>query len=237
MAIRFSVPSWMSPVRTRCPAPHLRHLVRQRGNALYPFHLHPPPEAFYWLTILFTFALRTARGDLVAEKLGVGYLVTGLIVVGVVAALGLAWRAGLDAVLGATVTSAVFLGAILAVVIYLAVTHKDRIDAPPAPSPIEKKGRAAIVQAVVVVAVLVGVGVTGYYLRSSQLQKQAAASASPDRPLGDLSAFRTIATDMLGFVRSGVTSLRGGAYSAPTNAPSSAKVDSCALESVVKASS
>ncbi|MEL4395648.1 hypothetical protein AAEH73_21800, partial [Shewanella algae] len=30
-------------------------------------------EAFYWLTILFTFALGTAAGDLVAEKFEVGY--------------------------------------------------------------------------------------------------------------------------------------------------------------------
>src|SRR3954447_23893140 len=31
-------------------------------------------EGFYWLAILFTFALGTAAGDLTAEKLGVGYL-------------------------------------------------------------------------------------------------------------------------------------------------------------------
>ena len=30
-------------------------------------------EAFYWLAILFTFALGTAAGDLIAEKLGLGY--------------------------------------------------------------------------------------------------------------------------------------------------------------------
>ena len=33
----------------------------------------PRREAFYWLAILFTFALGTAAGDLVAEKLNVGY--------------------------------------------------------------------------------------------------------------------------------------------------------------------
>jgi uncharacterized membrane-anchored protein len=37
-------------------------------------------EAFYWLAILFTFALGTASGDLFAEGLGLGYLVTGLLV-------------------------------------------------------------------------------------------------------------------------------------------------------------
>ena len=33
-----------------------------------------PREAFYWLAILFTFALGTASGDLIAEKFKVGYL-------------------------------------------------------------------------------------------------------------------------------------------------------------------
>jgi uncharacterized membrane-anchored protein len=33
-------------------------------------------EAFYWLAILFTFALGTAAGDLAAERLGLGYAVS-----------------------------------------------------------------------------------------------------------------------------------------------------------------
>ncbi|WP_299820941.1 hypothetical protein [uncultured Jannaschia sp.] len=36
-------------------------------------------EAFYWLAILFTFALGTAAGDLVAEQFGLGYLGTGIL--------------------------------------------------------------------------------------------------------------------------------------------------------------
>ena len=32
----------------------------------------PPREGFYWLAILFTFALGTAAGDLMAERLGLG---------------------------------------------------------------------------------------------------------------------------------------------------------------------
>jgi uncharacterized membrane-anchored protein len=36
-------------------------------------------EAFYWLTVLFTFALGTAAGDLTAEKLAVGYWKSALI--------------------------------------------------------------------------------------------------------------------------------------------------------------
>lgn len=35
-------------------------------------------EGFYWLAILFTFALGTAAGDLLAEGLGLGYLQAGL---------------------------------------------------------------------------------------------------------------------------------------------------------------
>ena len=57
-------------------------------------------EAFYWLAILFTFALGTASGDLMAESLGLGYLVTGLIVLAIVAVTAVAWRLGLDSVLG-----------------------------------------------------------------------------------------------------------------------------------------
>jgi uncharacterized membrane-anchored protein len=56
-------------------------------------------EAFYWLAILFTFALGTAAGDLMAEGLGLGYLVTGLIVTGVIVTTAAAWRLGLNEIL------------------------------------------------------------------------------------------------------------------------------------------
>lgn len=36
-------------------------------------------EAFYWLAILFTFALGTAAGDLVAEQFALGYLAAGVL--------------------------------------------------------------------------------------------------------------------------------------------------------------
>ena len=36
-------------------------------------------EAFYWLAILFTFALGTGAGDLVAEHYGLGYMATGIL--------------------------------------------------------------------------------------------------------------------------------------------------------------
>jgi uncharacterized membrane-anchored protein len=56
-------------------------------------------EAFYWLAILFTFALGTATGDLMAEVLGLGYLVTGTIVAALVVVMAVAWRLGLHPVL------------------------------------------------------------------------------------------------------------------------------------------
>jgi len=42
-------------------------------------------EAFYWLTILFTFALGTSAGDLISEKLAFGYLPTVGIFAGAIA--------------------------------------------------------------------------------------------------------------------------------------------------------
>jgi uncharacterized membrane-anchored protein len=114
-------------------------------------------EAFYWLAILFTFALGTAAGDLIAESFGLGYLLSIGIFAGAIALTALAhYRFKLPPVLafwiayiltrplGASIgdylssahsdggvglgtvgTSAVFLIAILATVIYLSVTKKD----------------------------------------------------------------------------------------------------------------
>jgi len=42
-------------------------------------------EGFYWLAILLTFALGTAAGDLVAEKLNLGYVVSLLLFGGLIA--------------------------------------------------------------------------------------------------------------------------------------------------------
>ena len=57
-------------------------------------------EAFYWLAILFTFALGTAAGDLLAEKSGVGYLVSLLVFAALIAVVAIAhFRFKLDAIL------------------------------------------------------------------------------------------------------------------------------------------
>lgn len=50
-------------------------------------------EAFYWLAILFTFALGTAAGDLAAEGLGLGYLQAGLMYGAIICATAFAYYA------------------------------------------------------------------------------------------------------------------------------------------------
>ncbi|MDX6618788.1 MAG: hypothetical protein QOK36_1174 [Gaiellales bacterium] len=114
-------------------------------------------EAFYWLTVLFTFALGTAAGDLAAERLALGYFLSAVMFAGIIGLVTLAhYRFNLGAVtafwlayiltrplgaslgdflsqarssgglgLGTTVTSLIFLAAIVAVVAYLSVTRKD----------------------------------------------------------------------------------------------------------------
>lgn len=56
-------------------------------------------EAFYWLAVLFTFALGTAAGDLMAEALGLGYATTGIIIAIIVLLFAAAWRLRLNAIL------------------------------------------------------------------------------------------------------------------------------------------
>ena len=48
-------------------------------------------EAFYWLAVLFTFALGTAAGDLFAERYGLGYFVSLLIFAGMIALVAVAY--------------------------------------------------------------------------------------------------------------------------------------------------
>ena len=114
-------------------------------------------EGFYWLTILFTFALGTASGDLLAEGLNIGYWQSALVFGGAIGLVAVAhFKLGLNAIvafwiayiltrplgaslgdylsqkkadgglgLGTTITSAIFLSAILGVVVYLAKTRRD----------------------------------------------------------------------------------------------------------------
>lgn len=123
-------------------------------------------EAFYWIAILFTFALGTAAGDLIGEQYNVGYGMSVLLYSGIITVIGLLyWKAHLNAVfafwaayvltrplgasigdllsqprkvveeggqpglgLGTTVTSFVFLAAILAVVVVMSRQQRRAID-------------------------------------------------------------------------------------------------------------
>ena len=49
-------------------------------------------EAFYWTTILFTFALGTASGDLVAEHLNLGYWKSALMFGAIIGVITFAWK-------------------------------------------------------------------------------------------------------------------------------------------------
>lgn len=166
-------------------------------------------EIFYWLTILFTFALGTAAGDLMAESLGLGYLVTGIIVCAVIASVSVAWKLKLDPVLafwivyimtrplgaslgdylsqpqkygglglGATVTSVLFILAILLTVVFLSVTKRDLIPATSTNTTTNTKPVTVFRQVAVVVCVLALASVTGYYWRHTKLLDEANTSIS-----------------------------------------------------------
>ena len=57
-------------------------------------------ELFYWAAILFTFSLGTSAGDLIGEKLGLGYAWSVVLFLALIAAVCAAWRfLKIDAVL------------------------------------------------------------------------------------------------------------------------------------------
>ncbi|MEU2930771.1 hypothetical protein ABZ636_38055 [Streptomyces sp. NPDC007251] len=56
-------------------------------------------ESFYWLAVLFTFALGTAAGDLVSERMDLGYWLSAVLFAAAIAAVAIAhFTLGLDAV-------------------------------------------------------------------------------------------------------------------------------------------
>ncbi len=56
-------------------------------------------ELFYWAAILFTFSLGTSAGDLLSERLGLGYALSGLMFAAGIAVVFAAYRMGLNSVL------------------------------------------------------------------------------------------------------------------------------------------
>jgi len=59
----------------------------------------PPREFFYWATVLATFALGTAAGDLTATTMHLGYLDSGVLFAVAIAVPAVAWRLGLNPIL------------------------------------------------------------------------------------------------------------------------------------------
>ena len=139
----------------------------EKTLSIHSIHSHKR-EAFYWTAILFTFALGTAAGDLIAEKYSLGYFKSLLLFAGLILVVAIAhlrfrlnailafwvayvltrplgasigdllsqprklapgqdpegFQAGLG--LGTTVTSVIFLAAILAVVLYMTNEQRRR---------------------------------------------------------------------------------------------------------------
>jgi uncharacterized membrane-anchored protein len=208
-------------------------------------------EAFYWTAVLFSFALGTATGDLMAEVLGLGYLTTGLIVLGLIAVTAVSWRFKLNPILsfwiiyiltrplgasigdylsqpksngglalGTTVTSAIFLVGILAIVGYLSVSKADvsKVAAGSVDADLDAAEKGGLWQTVAVVALVLVGGGLGYNARKASLLKvdaietaatptastvAGAPAAAVVSKLGDLTAFRTITQDTLAKLTAG----------------------------------
>ncbi|MDB4978954.1 MAG: hypothetical protein JWM56_1140 [Candidatus Peribacteria bacterium] len=165
-------------------------------------------ESFYWLAILFTFALGTASGDLMAEGLGLGYLVTGIIVASLIAFFAAGWKLGVHSVLsfwliyiltrplGASIGDLLSqpgshgglgLGATMTSIIFcggifLIVTYlsitKRDAIASTAGHTDEAKEKGGVWQTAVVLSLLIIAGGIGYHIRQAALQTPAHATAS-----------------------------------------------------------
>lgn len=153
----------------------------------------------FWIAYILTRPLGASIGDFLAQPKSAG-------------GLGL----------GVTITSVIFLTAILATVAYLSIRKPDVIPVPD--DPMERAAldepetaphhhlqsrRSAMIQTVVVIALFVIAGSTFYVVRSNQLNSAAALSASqvqgdfPAAPLGDVSQFVVITQDTLTYVQGG----------------------------------
>jgi len=185
-------------------------------------------EGFYWLTILFTFALGTAVGDLYSEKLGLGYLPTGIIVASIIVCVFLVYKLfKLDAVLafwaayiftrplgaslgdflsqpskygglglGATITSMIFLSAILGIIIFLVIT---KCDIKPKNEVVEaqqiKEGNKNVLkQTIAVLCVFLVVGLSSYFYFNNRISQQTDSSQTTLKGL--VTDFITIENDI-----------------------------------------
>lgn len=220
-------------------------------------------EVFYWFTILFTFALGTAVGDLYSEQLGFGYLNTGIGVVIIIALVFLAYKfVKLDGILafwiayiltrplgaslgdylsqpkvngglglGTTVTSVIFLIAILAIIVFLSIskidTNAESVIAEANQSNANKK--LILIQTIVVLVISLIVGIGGYNWRSINIETQGVAEQSTIA--GQLNDFVKVENDILNAVnKNDFASAKKGAdeleHQWDTQEPKLRKIDS-----------
>lgn len=219
-------------------------------------------EIFYWLTILFTFALGTAVGDLYSEQLGFGYLHTGIAVVIIIACVFLAWKIfNLDGILafwiayiltrplgaslgdylsqphkngglglGTTGTSVIFLIAILAIIIFLAVTKIDTKakNETAVTNQSHESKKNVLTQTISVLCIFLVVGIGGYVWRSNDIASQ--TNSAQTTLVGQLTDFSKIESDMLNKINAkDFTSAKKGAdeleHEWDTSEPKLRKID------------
>lgn len=102
--------------------------------------------------------------------------------------------------LGATLTSFIFLSAILITVVFLTITKSDMITKASITEPIKTKPKVVFLQVGVTIAVLLIASVSGYTLRHGNIQNETASSNSQSA-VWDLASFRKIAEDTLNLVQ------------------------------------
>jgi len=152
----------------------------------------------FWIAYILTRPLGASLGDFLAQPTSAG-------------GLGL----------GVTVTSVVFLTAILLTIIYLSIRKPDVIPVPTDPVELAEldepetaphhhvqSRRSALIQTIVVVGMLVVGGLTFYTARTNTLNAEAAAvpatsGTTAASPLGDVSQFVTISKDTLALLQAG----------------------------------
>lgn len=229
--------------------------MRERSLSIHGITTFPR-EAFYWLTVLVTFALGTATGDWTLELTNWSPAHSVFLPLALIASIAALWKFGANPVLsfwlayiltrplganigdwlaspkvaqnagdpvglglGTFVTSLIFLGAILATVIYLTVSRSDVIESyeathePPKPlNPVREQ--IALVGFVVVAAVAAGVMIWAHNQPHTTCDPTGASETLPACPKAALTdsqasaaagQYQTLATQAIAQDKSGNT--------------------------------
>jgi uncharacterized membrane-anchored protein len=183
-------------------------------------------ESFYWLALFATFALGTATGDLMAERLGFGYLPTGVMIAVLISAAAVLRRFKLNSILafwiayiltrplGASIgdylsqprnaggrglgTTATSFLFLGAIAAVVAFLSFTRADVIADHADTDEPiERGALWQTAVVLTLVIVASVVGYNARKNTLTSEAPSAVAGATKLGDLSTFRTITQDTL----------------------------------------